>query len=114
MLQLQFIYALKFGDYDEAKQIIFNNRNFTISYDNFKSIMQPPESLCQCQLVYRFTEFKPILIWMLNQLKHTKVVEINSIYLAHICGEEQFQTNQSNNKYYFANLGLLLVDKICL
>jgi hypothetical protein len=108
----RFIQAIKTGDFERAHYLI-QSYPLTISHADCNKIMELMSG-AKNHTLHRFTEFRPILIYMINKTKHKKEIYIESTYVDYAFIGVFQGDGQQNNLDYLVNLGHGKMKKICL
>jgi hypothetical protein len=112
MATKQFIQAIKTGDFEQAQNLI-QSYHLTISHADCNKIMRLING-AENYTLHRFTEFRPILVYMINKTKHEKEIDMESTYVDYaFIGVFQGDGPQIDRDY-LVNLGQGKMKKICL
>lgn len=112
MTTKQFIHAIKNGDFDHAQNLI-KRYHFPISHADCNKIMEL-RNAGKNHTLHRFTEFRPILIWLINHTKREKEIEMESTYVDYAFIGVYYGNGPTINRDYLVNLGMRKMKKICL
>lgn len=112
MATKQFIQAIKNGDFDHAQNLI-QRYHFTISHADCNKIMEL-RNAGKNHTLHRFTEFRPILVHMINHTKREKEIEMESTYVDYAFIGVYYGDGPTIDRDYLVNLGMRKMKKICL
>lgn len=112
MATKQFIQAIKTGDFDHAQNLI-QRYHFPISHADCNKIMELSNGGKNYTL-HRFTEFRSILVYMINKTKRDKEIEMESTYVDYAFIGVYQRDGPTIDRDYLVNLGQGTMKKICL
>ncbi len=112
MTTRQFKQACKKGDFTIAQNIIKTHR-IIITHADCNHIMFLRHGAGNHTL-HRFTEFRPILVWMISKTKYEKEIDIDAVYVDYAFIGVYQGDGPTIDRDYFVNLGQGPMEKICL
>lgn len=107
---VRFIQAIKKGDFKFAQSIM---HPLFFSCANCNKIMELKNGGAN-NVLHRFTEFRPILVHMINRTKRIQEIKIESTYIDYAFIGVYQGDGPTIDRDYFVNLGQGTMNKICL